>query len=97
MEKASFKVIFSIFEHIQTSVNGLTRTIKFDHQGHRTDFIADIIELGAAGIERVGSWNATEGLNISRRQDVKLSNIDDGSLKNRSFIVLHALVCISVQ
>lgn len=77
--------------NFQSVVNGLTGEIKFDNQGLRTNFALDIIELTSSGIAKVGQWNASEGLNITRNYEAT-SNIDDGSLKNKTFIVLTALV-----
>ncbi|XP_026481358.1 glutamate receptor ionotropic, kainate 3-like [Ctenocephalides felis] len=70
---------------------GLTRTIKFDHEGFRKDFLLDVVELGSAGLVKIGSWNSTEGLNITREYETPLEYGDDFSLRNKSFIVLTAI------
>ncbi|XP_055684018.1 glutamate receptor ionotropic, kainate 2 isoform X2 [Lutzomyia longipalpis] len=83
---------YSIVNYMKTShTKGLTRDIKFDHRGHRTDFFLDIVELGPAGLEKVGVWNSTDGLASARVVPPYDFSGDDGSLRNRTFIVLTAL------
>lgn len=73
----------------------MTGEIKFDNQGLRSEFALDLIELGLSGLIKVGTWNSSEGLNISRANIKPHSGDDDaGSLKNKTFIVLTALVRI---
>ncbi|XP_055710638.1 glutamate receptor ionotropic, kainate 2-like isoform X2 [Phlebotomus papatasi] len=83
---------YSIINYMKTShTKGLTRDIKFDHRGHRTDFLLDIVELGSAGLDKVAVWNSSEGLASARTTAPLDALADDGSLKNRTFIVLTAL------
>ncbi|XP_065092480.1 glutamate receptor ionotropic, kainate 2 isoform X2 [Ochlerotatus camptorhynchus] len=83
---------YSIINYMKTStIHGLTRWVKFDHEGHRTDFLLDIVELGPAGLEKIGVWNSTEGLNFTRKKEHTALAFDDGTLQNRTFIVLTAL------
>ncbi|XP_062537416.1 glutamate receptor ionotropic, kainate 2 isoform X3 [Armigeres subalbatus] len=83
---------YSIINYMKSStVHGLTRGVKFDHEGHRSDFLLDIVELGPAGLEKVGVWNSTEGLNITRKKEQMALAFDDGTLQNRTFIVLTAI------
>lgn len=89
-------IICCIILILQSHTKGLTRDIKFDHKGHRTDFFLDIIELGPAGLEKVGIWNSTEGLASARAAAPFDLSGDDGSLRNRSFIVITALVRFSI-
>lgn len=84
---------FNDFKNFQSVIQGLTGEVKFDNQGLRTNFAVDIIELTWSGIAKVGVWNATEGLNITRNQ-ITSSIIDDGSLKNKTFVVITALVIL---
>ncbi|XP_037036365.1 glutamate receptor ionotropic, kainate 3-like isoform X2 [Bradysia coprophila] len=77
-----------------TIVEGLTGEIRFDNRGYRSHFAADVIELTSSGIAQVGTWNATlpDRLNITRHLDGEfVTEIDDGSMKNKTFIVLTAL------
>uniref|UniRef100_A0A670JSX1 Glutamate receptor n=1 Tax=Podarcis muralis TaxID=64176 RepID=A0A670JSX1_PODMU len=70
---------------------GLTGRIVFNKtSGLRTDFDLDIISLKEDGLEKVGVWSPSDGLNIteiSRRQG---PNVTD-SLTNRSLIVTTVL------
>lgn len=78
----------------QNQVNGLTRTIKFDNEGFRKDFLLDVIELGSAGLVKIGTWNSTEGLNITREIEPTSLPADEKNLQNKTFIVLTAIVSI---
>lgn len=69
----------------------MTGEIKFDNKGYRSNFAVDVIELTSSGISKVAIWNSTEVLNISRKYE-STSVIDDGSLRNKTFIVITALV-----
>ncbi|XP_039445715.1 glutamate receptor ionotropic, kainate 2 isoform X2 [Culex pipiens pallens] len=83
---------YSIINYMKAStIHGLTRGVKFDHEGHRSDFLLDIVELGPAGLEKVGVWNSTEGLNFTRKKELTALALDDGTLQNRTFIVLTAI------
>lgn len=76
----------------QMHVEGLTGLIKFDNQGQRSVFELEIIELASDGIKKIGNWNSSIGLNISRDYVHSSYIIDNMSLQNKSFIVLTALV-----
>lgn len=79
-------------EHFsQTVIKGLTGEIKFDNQGYRTVFTVEIVGLTPAGIEKIGTWDSSEGLSITLA-DEKAGAIESGSLRNKTFIVLTALV-----
>lgn len=51
----------------------------------------DIIELTQNGLEKIGAWNVTEGVNMSRPELPGLGGEED-SLHNKSFVVLTSLV-----
>uniref|UniRef100_A0A182PQM6 Uncharacterized protein n=1 Tax=Anopheles epiroticus TaxID=199890 RepID=A0A182PQM6_9DIPT len=91
-EPTTWRNGYSVINYMKSStIHGLTRSIKFDHQGHRSDFLLDLIELGPAGLEKVGVWNSTEGLNFTRKKEQTASALEDGTLQNRTFIVLTAI------
>lgn len=71
---------------------GLSGVIKFDNQGFRSDFVLDIIELNSKdGLQNIGSWNSTEGINFTRSyRDVYNQIVDN--LHNKTFIVTTILV-----
>lgn len=72
--------------------------MKFDYQGFRSDFALNIIELNATRLIKIGTWNTSEGLNITRSPGHDNNNMNDDepeeeySLRNHSFVVLIALV-----
>uniref|UniRef100_A0A182HTL3 Ionotropic glutamate receptor C-terminal domain-containing protein n=1 Tax=Anopheles arabiensis TaxID=7173 RepID=A0A182HTL3_ANOAR len=91
-DPTTWKNGYSVINYMKSStIHGLTRSIKFDHQGHRSDFLLDLIELGPAGLEKVGVWNSTEGLNFTRKTEQAAHAMDDGTLQNRTFLVLTAI------
>ncbi|XP_072103514.1 glutamate receptor ionotropic, kainate 3 isoform X1 [Mobula birostris] len=66
---------------------GLTGRITFNKTtGLRTDFDLDIVSLKEDGLEKVGTWDPVNGLNITEVSRSRGSNITD-SLTNRSLIV----------
>ncbi|XP_073988770.1 glutamate receptor ionotropic, kainate 2-like isoform X2 [Rhodnius prolixus] len=83
---------YSIVNFMKMSqINGISGLVKFDHQGFRTDISLDVIELTEKGISKRGTWNSTEGLNISL-PSARESQLDAGDdLRNTTFIVLIAL------
>uniref|UniRef100_A0A8D3EDP1 Glutamate receptor n=1 Tax=Scophthalmus maximus TaxID=52904 RepID=A0A8D3EDP1_SCOMX len=67
--------------------DGLTGRLSFNKTtGLRTDFDLDIISLKEEGLEKVGKWSASGGLNITELPKRKGMNITD-SLANRSLII----------
>lgn len=73
-------------------IEGLTGEIKFGTEGFRTNFVLDILELDSHGITKVGTWSSEVGVSTAREPKVEVANIGDGSLKNKTFIVLTSLV-----
>ncbi|XP_070105229.1 glutamate receptor ionotropic, kainate 3 isoform X3 [Equus caballus] len=72
---------------------GLTGRIVFNKtSGLRTDFDLDIISLKEDGLEKVGVWSPSEGLNITEVAKGRGPNVTD-SLTNRSLIVTTVLGC----
>lgn len=75
----------------QVEIQGLTNIIKFDHQGFRTDFVLDIIELSTTGLRKVGQWNSTRGVNFTRSYGDHQKEIVE-YLQNKTLIVTTILV-----
>uniref|UniRef100_UPI00398EF48D glutamate receptor ionotropic, kainate 3 n=1 Tax=Pristiophorus japonicus TaxID=55135 RepID=UPI00398EF48D len=70
---------------------GLTGRIAFNKStGLRTDFDLDVVSLKEDGLEKVGTWDTTNGLNVTEISRSRGSNITD-SLTNRSLIVTTVL------
>ncbi|KAK7863959.1 hypothetical protein R5R35_000076 [Gryllus longicercus] len=78
------------FMKAKTAVQGFSGKILFDNEGFRSNIELDIIEVVMdKGIQKVGTWNTTLGLNLTRVSP----DVESGSesLMNRTFIVLIAL------
>lgn len=74
----------------QSMLRGLTGMVQFDNEGFRTNIMLDIMELSYKGLQRVGTWNSSGKLNITRL--VPPTSVHDSeSLHNRTFRVLTAL------
>lgn len=72
-------------------MKGLTGLIRFDHEGFRTDFSLDIVELTEKGLQNKGTWNSTDGVKLMiPTEHQNISELQD--LRNMTFIVLIALV-----
>lgn len=71
---------------------GLSGEIHFDQKGHRSNYQVEVIELATDGIRKIGTWNTTDGLYLARAHP----SVDESvlSLRNKTFIVLTALVCL---
>lgn len=85
---------FSLINYMKiVEMKGLTNVIKFDHQGFRTDFVLDIVELTTNGVRKIGTWNSTlpEGINFTRTFSQKQQEIE-ATLKNKTLIVTTILV-----
>ncbi|EEC19130.1 EAA5, putative, partial [Ixodes scapularis] len=55
----------------QVAFDGLTGTVKFDEHGFRKDFQLYVTELGTDGLEEIGTWSPTSGLNITKDEEEK--------------------------
>nr|WHU27577.1 NMDA receptor 3 [Matsumurasca onukii] len=92
-EKVNWRHGFSIINYMKMSeFDGVTGLVKFDHEGFRTDFRLDILDLTPKGLKRTGTWNISEGVNFTQL------TYDDSSvthakrdLRNMSFVVMIAL------
>ncbi|RZF41431.1 hypothetical protein LSTR_LSTR000145 [Laodelphax striatellus] len=83
---------YSIINFMKVSeLKGLSGLIKFDHQGFRTNFKLDIIELTSTGLRKKGSWNTTEGVNLTAIASGSSGDQGAEDLRNMTFIVLTAL------
>ncbi|XP_076630842.1 kainate-type ionotropic glutamate receptor subunit 1D isoform X3 [Colletes latitarsis] len=79
---------YSLINYMKiVEMTGLTGIIKFDHQGFRSDFILDIIELNNKdGLKKIGTWNSTKGINFTRSYKEEYIQIVE-NLQNKTFIV----------
>lgn len=51
------------------------------------------MRLTSSGLSKVGVWNTTAGLNMTIKMDERERVYDDGSMRNKTFTVITALVC----
>lgn len=73
-------------------MTGLTGLIKFDHEGFRSDFKLDIIELTSEGLIKKGTWNTTEGVNFTQTIETEDEANSKMDLRNVTFIVMISMV-----
>lgn len=80
--------------------NGITGKIDFDNAGLRSNISVDILELTEFGLEKIGTWmygidDSVERLKINRQPTTSSRMpIDDNTLRNKSLIIITALVTI---
>ncbi|XP_057671940.1 glutamate receptor ionotropic, kainate 2 isoform X1 [Diorhabda carinulata] len=78
---------YSLINYMKVvEMKGLTGVIKFDHQGFRTDFVLEIIELSREGLKKIGTWNSTEGVNFTRTYGEAYTQIVE-IIQNKTFVV----------
>nr|CAH7752042.1 unnamed protein product [Callosobruchus chinensis] len=78
---------YSLINYMKVvEMRGLTGIIKFDHQGFRSDFVLDIVELSREGLKKIGTWNSTEGVNFTRTYGEAYTQIVE-IIQNKTFIV----------
>ncbi|XP_043469345.1 glutamate receptor ionotropic, kainate 2 isoform X3 [Leptopilina heterotoma] len=79
---------YSLINYMKiVEMTGLSGIIKFDHQGFRSDFVLDIIELNTKdGVKKIGTWNSTKGVNFTRSYGEVYTEIVE-SLQNKTFTV----------
>lgn len=78
---------YSLINYMKiVEMKGLTGVIKFDHQGFRSDFSLDIVELSKDGLRKVGTWNSTEGVNYTRTYGESQKEIVE-ILQNKTLVV----------
>ncbi|XP_013138164.1 PREDICTED: glutamate receptor ionotropic, kainate 2 isoform X2 [Papilio polytes] len=78
---------YSLINYMKiVEMKGLTGVIKFDHQGFRSDFTLDIIELTRDGLQKAGTWNSSEGVNYTRSYGDNQKQIVE-ILQNKTLVV----------
>lgn len=73
------------------TMEGVTGLLQYDKLGERSSFSLEVLELKEGGITKVATWNSTQGLNSTRFYSEETPSVE-GSLFNRTFIVITALV-----
>ncbi|XP_077295100.1 kainate-type ionotropic glutamate receptor subunit 1D isoform X2 [Arctopsyche grandis] len=78
---------YSLINYMKVvEMKGLTGVIKFDHEGFRSDFSLDIVELSKDGLRKVGTWNSSEGVNYTRTYGESQKEIVE-ILQNKTLVV----------
>ncbi|KAL3278738.1 hypothetical protein HHI36_016268 [Cryptolaemus montrouzieri] len=78
---------YSLINYMKiVEMRGLTGVIKFDHEGFRSDFVLDIIDLSREGLRKIGTWNSSEGVNFTRTYGEAYTQIVE-LIQNKTFIV----------
>ncbi|XP_063982898.1 glutamate receptor ionotropic, kainate 2-like [Diachasmimorpha longicaudata] len=72
-------------------LKGLTGAVKFHTNGFRTDFSIDIVKLSEIGLNSIGSWNSTTGIEWKMETQDKVVGADE-DLANKTFTILIALL-----
>lgn len=72
----------------------MTKSVKFDENGRRSEIEIQLFELNAQGSSLIGTWDPVDGLKQVLKIEPTPTEGDPAaqSLKNRTFIVLTALV-----
>lgn len=78
------------------TIEGLSGEIKFDYEGLRSEFNLDVVELTVSGVQKIGSWTPEEGVTIDRPAPVVSGEQDMRSLVNKSFVVITAIVSMTI-
>lgn len=78
----------------QTIVDGMTSDVKFDENGRRSEIEVQIYTLNTQGAVQIGTWDTEFGIRPIPGADAGPVEGDSTvmSLRNRTFIVLTALV-----
>lgn len=86
----------SIFNSMKTipPIRGLTGDLQFDQHGNRENFQLDVLELASEGLKKVGTWNATKGIQSSRGKTFDQGSTDPDILRNKTLIVLTVIVSV---
>lgn len=93
----SFLSTTAVHRFSQTTVDGLTGTVKFDTDGRRTEFQVQIQTLTSHGSVPIGTWSPNDGIAMEKLGHATLSGIDSDQFFNRTFIVLTTIVCENTE
>lgn len=94
--ESSFVNGTSIFNSMKTipPMRGLSGEIQFDQHGNRENFQLEVLELASEGLKKVGTWNATKGIQSSRGKTFDSGSTDVDVLRNKTLIILTVLVSL---
>lgn len=75
---------------MQTIVDGMTKTVKFDVSGRRTEINVQISSLTTEGSVQIATWDADYGIKATPIAAAISSATEN--MQNRTFIVLISIV-----
>lgn len=72
----------------------MTKSVKFDENGRRSEIELQLFELNNQGPISIATWDTEYGIKSTKSSDAPPAESDPAlmSLRNRTFIVLTALV-----
>lgn len=87
----------SIFNAMKTitPLKGLSGEIQFDQHGNRENFQLDVLELASDGLQKVGTWNASKGIQSIRGKVFDGGQGDPNTLRNKTLLVLTVIVSLN--
>lgn len=80
---------------MQTVIDGITKSVKFDENGHRTEFEVQVSQLNTQGVVPMATWSIETGVKSTSDNAVSAEDSTLMSLKNITFVVLTSLVCLN--
>lgn len=86
------RIVCCIF-HLQSAIEGITKSVQFDENGLRSEFEVQILTLNTLGLVPIATWTTEFG--VKKLPDAAPAAAEDPSaisLKNRTFIILTSLV-----
>lgn len=78
----------------QTIIDGMTKSVKFDENGRRSEIEIQVSTLSSQGSTPIATWDSENGIKHIENPAPPPGTEDSSilSLQNRTFIVLTALV-----
>lgn len=73
-------------------IEGITKSVRFDENGLRSEIEVQIFTLDTQGLVPTGSWSTEAGIKRLPGNTAPTEDTSIISLKNRTFIVLTSLV-----
>ena len=95
-----FEMKLTVSFRFKVKSNGITGKIDFDNVGLRSNISVDVLEITEFGLEKIGTWmsgidDSVERLKINRQPTMSSRMpVDDNTLRNKSLIIITALVTI---
>lgn len=84
----------SVFNSMKTigPLKGLSGFLQFDQHGNRENFQLEVLELATEGLKKIGTWNATKGIQSIQTMSVQSGSTGRYDIRNKTFTVLTVIV-----